>query len=325
MKKIMGWRCAITLRYNLCRTLAVEFVIVMLIGTPSLIAEDAPADSTPPGKIAFISDRDGDEEIYIMNPDGSDQTRITKQLGTDTRPSWSPDGRSLAFHAERDDFRIYVTTAITGEWKCLTPKVKNQTASDGFPVLSSDGKRILFMAYPESDFEIYVMNSDGSERKKLTRSKGDDTHPSWSPDGKRVVFASERDGNSEIYMMDADGTNQRRLTINSQHDANPVLSPDGRSIAFVSDSAGNYDIWCMDSDGKNQRRLTTDPANDACPSWSPDGVWLVFDSFRDKNHEIYIMKADGTAIRRLTTNPAYDASPSWSGMLSADQEVQKDK
>ena len=174
------------------------------------------------------------------------------------------------------------------------------------------GGRIAFASDRYGNMEIYVMDADGSNQRRLTNSPHYDNSPSWSPDGTRIAFTSKRDGNYEIYVMDADGSNQRRLTNSTHYDNSPSWSPDGARIAFDSSHYDNYEIYVMDADGGNQLKLTNNPAVDWYPSWSPDGARIAFDSYRDGNYEIYVMDSDGSNQRNLTNNPAQESSPSWS-------------
>jgi hypothetical protein len=128
---------------------------------------------------------------------------------------------------------------------------------------------IAFASNRDGNWEIYVMNADGSGVTRLTNNPADDRVPSWSPDGRRIAFDSKRDGNYEIYVMNADGSGQTNLTNNPADDYMPSWSPDGRRIAFDSKRDGNYEIYVMNADGSGVTRLTNNPAFDCCPAWSP--------------------------------------------------------
>jgi Tol biopolymer transport system component len=172
--------------------------------------------------------------------------------------------------------------------------------------------KIAFTSKRDGNLEIYVMNADGSEQKRLTNNPAPDASPSWSPDGRKMALNSKRDGNLEIYVMNTDGSEQKRLTNNPAPDMAARWSPDGKKIAFMSKRDGNTDIYVMNTDGSEQKRLTNNPAPDAFPSWSPDGKKIAFSSKRDGNAEIYVMNTDGSEQKRLTNNPADDGTPSWS-------------
>ena len=302
-------------RCNLAHFLLASVVVLGL--TLLTVNVDAQA------RIAFASNRDGNFEIYVMDADGGNQRRLTNNPGNDVSPSWSPDGKRIAFVSYRDNpgnSEIYVMDADGGNPQNLT----NNPGRDISPSWSPDGKRIAFSSDRDKpqNYEIYVMDADGQNEQRLTNDPNEDQYPSWSPDGKRIAFSARREGHfesdfgitDEIYVMDANGENQQRLTENRQYDWYPSWSPDGKRIAFSSDRKGdlqNYEIYVMDADGENQQRLTENRAGDQWPSWSPDGKRIAFYSNRDENAEIYVMDADGGNPQNLTNNPHNDASPAW--------------
>ena len=275
----------------------------------------------------FESERDGNWEIYTMNPDGSAETRLTKNTVDDYTPVWSPDGKKILFASERNgNGEIYVmNTDGTGQ-KRLT----NDPAWDYDAVWSPDGTKIaweterhLASCPPTRDSwrcnEIYVMNADGSGQTRLTTNTAGDYEAHWSPDGSKIVFESERDGNFEIYVMNADGSGQTKLSNHQAADYDPIWSPDGNKIAFESERDGQQEIYVMNADGSVQTNLTNnsspDYLADCCyprQSWSPDGSKIAFATERHGPDEIYVMNADGSAQTRLTNNTVGDWDPIWS-------------
>ena len=171
---------------------------------------------------------------------------------------------------------------------------------------------IAFCSDRTGDWEVYVMQPDGSDLHRLTNSPADDGTPAWSPDKSQLAFTSNRDGNWEIYIVSWDGSGLRRLTNHPADDGGPTWSPDGRYIAFSSDREGNYEIYVMDVAGGDPRRLTNDPGMDTSPAWSPDGERIAFNSTRSGNWEIHVMRADGSDVQQLTFHPADDWRPAWS-------------
>ena len=262
----------------------------------------------PGGQIYFNSDRDGNSEIYAVNADGSEQTRLTNNLAVDADPIWSSSSQKIAFVTNRDsNFEIYTMNAFGGNQTRLT----FNAGSDGSPVWSPNGQKIAFTTDRDGNYEIYTMNSDGSGQTRLTFNSSNDMNPTWSPDGSQISFQSNRDGNVEIYAIYADGNGGTRLTNNSADDSFPDWSPDGTRILFTSTRDGNQEIYVMNADGSNQTRLTSQPDSDGLPVWSPDGKTVAFETNRDGNFEIYTMNADGSQQTRLTTNAATDENPSW--------------
>ncbi len=214
-------------------------------------------------------------EIELMNADGSSVTTL-HVFGSD--PMLSPDGTKIVYCSGRDTiyWQIYVMNVDGTGAKRLTDS-KNGDACG--PAWSRDGKRIAYHAFaqthPSRNPEIWVMDADGSNQKKLTDHGID---PSWSPDGKQIAFASHRDGIFQIYVMNSDGTNLRRLTKGNAESSNPSWAPDGGAIAYISATGDDRrGLYLMGADGSEAHGVAHSKHQDFCfPSWSPDGRTLVF-------------------------------------------------
>jgi Tol biopolymer transport system component len=302
--------------YGFLLIVIVAIILVSSIFTilPPLLPNQLSAFATSAGengKIAFSSTRDvNNQEIYVMNDDGSDVTRLTNNAARDSDPSWSPDGEKIAFQTTRDgDNEIFVMNAADGS---DVTRLTNNLASDEFPRWSPDGEKITFQSNRDGNFEIYIMNAaDGGNPTRLTNNNAIDGSPSWSPDAEKITFGSQRDGNPEIYVMNADGSGQTRLTNNNAIDGSSGWSPDGEKIVFDSTRDGNFEIYVMNAaDGGNPTRLTNNAAKDFESRWSTDGEKIAFISTRDGNFEIYIMNAaDGSGQTNITNHPAADYDP----------------
>jgi Tol biopolymer transport system component len=257
-------------------------------------------------RIAFSCGREGlGLEVCVMNADGSGQRNLTRHPANDFKPSWSPDGRRIAFVSDRDrngPFEVYVMNAKGGDQRRVM-RMKGGGSTE--PAWSPDGRRIAFAG----NDGLYVVNADGSGLRRLT---GSGETPAWSPDGRRIAFTSRQDGNDEVYVMNADGTGQRNLTRNAaaDHVDGGGWSPDGRRIVFHSNRGGNRDIYVMSADGSGQRNLTRNPAADLFAAWSPDGRRIAF----TRDHDVYVMNADRSGQRNLTGNRG-GAAPAWSPLL----------
>jgi len=265
-----------------------------------IAASDGQPSFSPDGtRIVFVSDRNGNNEIYTMNTDGSDVARLNFNSDQDFHPNWSPDGRRIVFYTNRDGNGEIYTMNVDGSNQT---RLTDHPAADDMPTWSPDGSKIAFASSRDGNWEIYIMNTDGSNQTRLTDHPDGDIWPSWSPDGSKIIFVSNRDKNQEIYTMNPDGSEQTRLIEEPSREAYPSWSPDGRKIVFASDREGNPEIYTMNPDGTGQTRLTENTVYDAQATWSPDSQRIVFVSNRDFNEEIYVMDADGSNPVRLTNN-----------------------
>ena len=181
-----------------------------------------------------------------------------------------------------------------------------------FDIACAPITQLAFSDTADGNADIYVINSNGTGRTRLTTHPARDVEPAWSPDGRKIAFTSDRDGHAEIYVMNADGTSPVRLTNEATGDYAPAWSRDGK-IAFVSDRDGNSEIFVMNADGTNPVSLSNLPYGDRDPVWSPDGAKIVFTGGRDgADAGIYVMNADGSGVTRLASSAPGDAGPAWS-------------
>ena len=252
---------------------------------------------SPDGQqIAFVSMRDGDLNIYIMNKDGSNPTRLTQNKEPSQSPRFFPDGERLLY---RSGSILY---SMNKDGSNNQPIITANWSIQSLRLLSPDGESIIF----EDGLNIYKINNDGSNKIQLTDGNGERS-PSWSPDGSRIAFVSDRDGNLEIYTMNPDGSEQTNLSKQSGWDNDAVWSPDGSKLLFVSDRDGDKDVYLVNVDGSGLTNLSQDGYESSyLPTWSPDQTRIAYAADPDQNgsnETIFILDLD--------TRNKFELAPGW--------------
>jgi Tol biopolymer transport system component len=205
--------------------------------------------------------------ISVMNADGSGKTQLTNFDGRYYgEPAWSPDGSKIALtsSAGTSDLEIWVMQPDGSGMSQLT-----HTGFAVDPDWSPDGTRITFTAHGPFEFDIFVMNADGSDVTRLTTDPASDGGAVWSPDGSQIAFSNSRGGIYQVYVMNADGTRVTQLTFGPSTNSAPAWSPDGSKIAFVSERMGTSRLYMMNPDGTDQVPLTSDMEGLGAPAWRP--------------------------------------------------------
>ena len=279
-------------------------LIALLIGCGSDAAQ-----------IAYVSEQDGDAEIYVIDPESGIATPLTDNRSQDRDPVWSPDGKRVAYVSDGSgDLEINVFDRKDKVFGRLT----DTPGDDNSPLWSPDGENLAFISHRKGSANVYLMTADGDQQVPITDESTDDRLGDWSPDGVWLAFA--RGGSEEergLWLRNPDGVNLVHLT--KENDSGPIWSPDGKHIAFVRVLEGNSDLYLASrlkdrtwQDDVELTRLTQHEEDDSGPVWSPDGDTIAFVTFRDGNSEIYTMESDGSRQLRLTNNEANDLDPVWS-------------
>jgi len=257
-------------------------------------------------------------QLFVIRPDGSSERRIAAGANEAfTDPAWAPDGRRLAFvwrDAEKFPSRLTLADANGGRRRVVTAAKGTLSSLElADPAWAPSGRRLAFSLNVRGTFEIFVVNTDGTGLRRLTRNRLNDVDPAWSPDGRTILFGRSVgefiDGPYFLFAMNADGTRQHRLL--RLRSGEPAWSPDGSKIAFSSSTSGKPAVYVANSDGSGVHRLTRSGSQDYGPAWSPDGRRIAFQSDRDGNFELYSMNANGSDQRRLTRSPRWELNASW--------------
>lgn len=258
-------------------------------------------------KIAFVSNRDGNYEIYVMNPDGSGVKRLTNNPASDTDPVFSPDGRKIAFTSNRGgSIQLWVMNSDGTNPTRLT----NDCCTDRSPTWSPDGKMIAYSSNRSGSWMIWKVNVDGTSPVQLTTDAFSDVSPAWSSTNT-IAFISNRSSSWQVWTMNADGNGQTQITNDGGHDDFPAWSADGSRIAYTSNRSGSWQIWVTNADGTNATQLTNDvKANDRMATWSPAGTLLAFASNVTGSWQVMVISNSGSGEAVITSGTANN-QPNW--------------
>lgn len=267
-------------------------------------------------KLIFQSNRGGYDcdKIWMMNIDGSDKRMMSPDHGAHTCSFFFPGGQKIVFASTSHIpgacppkprtprgyvWPLYPYDIVTADADGTNlRKITDNPKYDAEPIVSPDGKQIVFGSQREGNFDVYIMNAGGSNVRRLTDRYGYNGGPWFSPDGSKIVWRAWY----------------------PETEAEKALWRDCMEKDYIVPVA--LDIWVMDADGSNKKRLTRNGATNWAPSWHPDGKRVVFSSNMDDwraelkkfghNFELYIINIDGTGLERLTFNDNFDSFPMFS-------------
>jgi Tol biopolymer transport system component len=288
-------------------------IVSLVVGVATVAARFATASELTyagsNGRLAFAVDR-GNVDIYTVMPDGSDVQRLTVGASFDACPSWSPDGKTIAYCSDASGaFEIWTMRADgTGKHR-----ETNLNSNATFPDLSPDGRTIVFSDCAATCRIMVVDRATGKASVLVDDERSADIEPVWSPDGRQIAFLRLRPGGepagAQIFLARADGAAVRQLTRDRlpKGPFGPDWRPDGKLLTYTSKG----DVWTVDLRGRT-RRLTRTTSLEWAPAWSPDGSWIAYIRRAGGKRQIQVIHADGTGARSVA--PQLGGShlvPSW--------------
>ena len=223
-------------------------------------------------KIAFISTRSGQKEVYTAEYDGSNVSQITRDSTISVAPALSPDGRRIAYTSYRSGYAdIYVIDLASSQ----RDRVVKYPGTNSGAAFSPEGNQIACTLSRDGNPELYVVNGDGSGARRLTHTPGVESSPSWSPDGREIIYSSDDTGSPQLFRISAGGGSGRRISTGHGYCTKPSWSPDGKKIAFNVRDGGSFQVAVLDL-ASNATRVVTggDEARD--PVWGPDSRHILF-------------------------------------------------
>jgi TolB protein len=263
------------------------------------------------------------KEIFLMDWDGANQKQITTHRSIALSPTWSFDGKQIAYsafayHPEQKtrNCDLFTYDVSSGRRFLVSYRRGINSGASFMP----DGRTLLLTISNSGNPDIYRMTLDGRSLDRITGAKNGVMYvePAPSPDGKKIALSSTQSGKPMVYVMNVDGSDIKRLTFAGDYNSTPAWSPDSKRIAFAGLDKSHYDIFIMDADGTNMSRLTQakkpsgKPADNEDPTFSPDGRLILFRSNRSGKYQLYVVSIDGENERRITFDQHDYFKPRWS-------------
>jgi TolB protein len=269
------------------------------------------------GEVAFISNRDGYPDIFLVDLEKGQFRNLTNDAAIENDPAWSPDGSQLVYASNRNDNNDIYLFNFSGS---TIINLTDHPAVDAGASWSPDAREVVFISNRDHPLgEIYVMNVNTRAVKRLTFNEYYEVAPKFSSDGSKIAFCrqlppEETGGDApdtDVFILDRASNSVQKLTSKPEFDCHASWSDDDRQLLFHSCSSGKCSIFVINADGANMSELTPDVYDNRWPSWSPDGTWIIYTSIREGDSDIWIMKNDGTEKQSLISSPYRDENARW--------------
>jgi len=259
-------------------------------------------------RIAYVVKQGSRFELRVADADGQGAQSILISPEPIVSPAWSPDGTRMAYVSFQNKKPIVFVQNLSASRQ--PAPVANYRGSNSAPAWSPDGRQLAVVLTKDGASQIYLMNPDGSNLRRITFSGTIDTEPFFSPDGQSIYFTSDRGGSPQIYRMPAGGGEATRVTFEGDYNVSPRISPDGKTLAYITRRSGRFQLMAMDIATRQVQPLT-DGQNDESPSFAPNGRMILYASDVERRGVLAAVSSDGRVKQRLTVQAADVREPSW--------------
>jgi TolB protein len=263
-------------------------------------------------RIAYVVKQGARFELRVADADGQNAQSILISTEPIMSLAWAPDGARMAYVSFQNKKPILFVQNLTASRQ--PAPVANYRGSNSAPAWSPDGRQLAAVLTKDGSSQVYLMNADGTNPRRVTFSDAIDTEPFFTPDGQSIYFTSDRGGSPQIYRMPASGGEPVRMTFEGDYNVSPRVSPDGKILAYISRVSGRFQLMVMDLDSKQVQTLTDGP-RDESPSFAPNGRIILYATDVDNRGVLAAVSSDGRFKQRLGIQAADVREPSWGPFL----------